>query len=282
MGPMGLLDKLLAAMGIARDGTPIRATPGDATAVHETREAEQVAVLSVLDPQAVTTTVDLMAEASRAEYENGHNKRRRYPPVDLRKRRVVAVLHQTGFTWRPSNTRHALITAHDVIRADAATVHLHPWTTRLVAANRFDRAPWHAINLEVVTNAEGVDGRGNWYRPDLFGKGRATDAQIEAAWRWVCSVQEGLDALGVELYGIAPHIVSGRDKHGRPNRTIDPGSRIWSLVGERAGAELGLRVPGPGWTLGGAPVPDSWHGPYWPRCRHFLDGSTIRMDGRVA
>lgn len=270
--PMGLLYKLLAAIGKAPDGDDPREPDGGAPDAHEQREAAQVAALTppTLRPGEWRPVVNLRDEAGAAKYADGRNKRRAYPPVDLSKRRVVAMLHQTGFTWKATNSNHSKITAHGAIRVDGAILDLHPLTTRLVAGNRIDRDPWHGIHLEVVTNAEGVDGSGNWYKPDVFGRGRASDAQIDSARQWLATLQSGLAGQGIELFGVIPHITTGRDSRGRPNRGIDPGSRIWSLVGEWGGAELGLRVPRDGWALGGAPVPLSWHGPYWPRCSRFL------------
>lgn len=270
--PMDMLDKLLGALGIAPDGDDPRDPEGGAPDAHEQREAAQVAALtpSVLHPGEHHTVINLRDEASAAKYADGRNKRRAYPPVDLSKRRVFAMIHQTGFTWKATNPRHALITAHGAIRVDAAILDLHPVETRLVAGNRIDRAPYHGIHLEIVTNAEGVDGSGNWYKPDVFGRGRATDAQLDAARQWLAALQSGLAQRGIALEGVLPHIVTGRDRNGRPNRTIDPGSRIHAEVVEWAGAELGLAVPRDGWSLGGAPVPLSWHGRHWPRCRRFV------------
>lgn len=270
--PMGLLQKLLGALGKAPDGDDPRGPEGGAPDEHEQREAAQVAALTpaVLRPGEWRSVVNLQAEAGAARYADGRNKRRAYPPVDLRKRRVVAMIHQTGFTWKATNPNHSKITAHGAIRVDAAILDLHPLETRLVAGNRIDRDPWHGIHCEVVTNAEGQDGTGNWYKPDVFGKGRATDAQIDSARQWLASLQATLGGQGIELYGVIPHIVTGRDRNGRPNRTIDPGSRLHSEVVEWAGAELGLRVPRDDWALGGAPVPLRWHGPHWSRCARFM------------
>lgn len=269
---MDLLSQLLAALGRAPDGDEPRAPEGGAPDEHEQREAAQVAALvpAVLRPGECRQVVNLRAEAAGATYADGRIKRTAYPPVDLRARKVVAMIHQAGFTWKATNPRHSKITGHGAIRVDAAILDLHPVTTRLVAGNRIDRAPWHGVHLEVVTNAEGLDGSGNWYKPDVFGKGRATDAQIDSARQWLATLQSTLAGQGIELYGVLPHIVTGRDKRGKPNRTIDPGSRLHSEVVEWGGAELGLRVPRDGWALGGAPVPLSWHGPHWPRCSRFL------------
>lgn len=270
--PQQLLDKLLGALGIVPDGDEPRVPEGGPPDEHEQREAEQVATLTpaTLPLGEKRPVLNLYDRAATASYADGRNKRRAYPAVDLESRRVVAMIHQTGFSWKPSNSRHSRITGHGVVRTDATILALHPVETRLVAGNRIDRSPWHGVHCEVVTNAEGLDGTGNWYRPDLFGRGRASDAQVDAARQWLASLQVSLAVRGIELYGVLPHIVTGRDKRGRPNRQIDPGSRLHSEVVEWGGAELGLRVPRDGWSLGGAPVPLSWHGRHWPKCGRFF------------
>lgn len=225
--------------------------------------------------------LDLEAKAATARYADkvdkagkvvrrGAVKRTAYPPVNLQGRKIVIVLHQVGAERSSSNPRWHLITAHRTIKPDGTRCRLHPLRTRLVCSNAFDRAPFHGIGIEIGGNFEGVDGDGRWYKPDTFGRGRASDAQLEATRQEVAGVCEEIAALGFEVYGIAPHRVSGRDAKGNPNRPICPGSRPWSEVGEWAGAELGLRVPGPTFKLGGTPVPPEWHGRHWPRCRRFL------------
>lgn len=224
-------------------------------------------------PGSVGRIVDLEGKAAAAKYKSGIVKRTRYPRVTLAKRRVVIVLHQTGVERPSSSQRWHLVTAHRVIAPNGDRMRLHPIDVRLVAANRLDRAPWHAVSIEVGGNFEGVDGGDpDWYQPNVLGRGRATDAQLESAFAEVEMICEEVAHAGGRVEAIAPHRIAGRDEHGRPNRQICPGSRVWSGVGERAGADLGLAIPAPGLALGGLPIPDEWHGPHFPGCTRLLRG----------
>jgi hypothetical protein len=217
--------------------------------------------------------VDLEGKAAAATYKNGAVKRTRYPRVKLATRRVVIVLHQTGVERPSSSKRWHLVTAHRVIAPNGDRMRLHPIDVRLTAANRLDRAPWHAISIEVGGNFEGVDGGDpDWYQPNVLGRGRATDVQLEACFSEVRAIVAEVGGMGGRVEAIAPHRIAGRDAKGRPNRQICPGSRVWSMVGERAGSELGLAIPAPGLALGGLTIPDTWHGPHYAGCTRLLRG----------
>jgi hypothetical protein len=212
---------------------------------------------------------DLEAQAALATYDSGARKLTRYPRANLSKRRVVIVLHQTGVERAESSKRWHLVTGHRVISPTGTRMRLFPLTTRLVAANRFDRAPWHGISIEVAGNFEEFDGDGKWWRPGIYGKGRASDAQLEACCQEVRVICDEVSDLGGRVEGLAPHRVSGIGRDGRPNKPFCPGSRVWSEVGERMACELGLAVPGAGWTLGGLAVPIDWRSPRWKPWNHF-------------
>lgn len=213
--------------------------------------------------------IDLQAKAAKATYSSGSikgkAKRTLYAPVDLSKRRVVIGLHQMGVELPSSWPSWWKVTGHLVIRTDGTPLILHPVRTRLVATNRVDRAPWHCIAIEFAVNAEGVDGSGRWYAPERNGRGRISESQI-AGGRWACGwIYDEVRKAGGQVMGILPHITTGRDSRGRPNRQICPGSRIWSNVGEWAAVEYGLAIPGPTWKAGGLPLPPAWRGVYYDR-----------------
>jgi hypothetical protein len=221
-------------------------------------------------PPAEYPVVDLEAKAALAAYANGVNKRRKYSPVDLTRRRVVIVLHQMGVERSPLSSRWPLVTAHRVIGPDGTRMRLHPLRTRLVAANRVDRAPWHAISIEIAGNFEGTDGAGDWYKPQIYGRGRMGVAQVLACRQELTEIiVNEVPELGGKVEAIIPHRVTGQSK-GKPNRPICPGSRAWSQVGEWTGAFHGIAVPGPSFKLGGLPVLSSWHGPFFDNCLRFL------------
>jgi hypothetical protein len=217
-------------------------------------------------PALAQGPVDLTTAAAKAKYTSGSLKgklkRIAYPPVPLAKRRVVIALHQFGVEIPARWPSWHKVTCHWGIRTDAVPLHVHPVTTRLMATNRFDRAPWHAVAIEFAGNFEGVDGSGRWSHGERNGRGRVSQAQIVAG-RWtVAKIIEQVAEAGGKVEGIVPHLIAGRDSRGRPNRQICPGSRIWSEVGEWSAAEFGLAIPGPGFALGGLPLTPTWHGPY--------------------
>lgn len=239
---------------------------------------EAVAIRPVVAGQPVTLgdvqpipptlpVVDLERECATVRYERGSLKgkikRTLYPRVPLRKRRCVVMVHQAGVErpelGKDGNThpRRKHLTCHRGIGPRGYRYRMHPLDVRLVAGNRIDRSPWHAFHIELVGNFEGQDGRGDWAFGLTNGRGRASDAQLHALAAEIASLQsEALD-LGAVVEAVVPHIVTGRDKHGKPNRLIDPGSRTWAAA-EDAARLLGLAVPAPGFALGGKPVPDSW------------------------
>jgi hypothetical protein len=240
-------------------------------------EAERVALDACLPSFGVHDLTRLGAGAHYPKGKSRHsgkNKRTYRPRVDLKTRRIVAMVHQTGFERSEARTEQTAhrITAHTVVSPAGERYRVHPLTTSLVAGNRIDRKPWHGLHIEVCGNFERIDGTGTWWAPDRMGRGRASDAQVAAVRAEIRDWDDQLRRqFGVELYGAAPHVITGQDRRGHPNRQACCGSRLHSECVEWAGAEMGLRVPGPGFALGGAPVDPSWHGEYWPGCSNFLD-----------
>lgn len=212
--------------------------------------------------------IDLERAAAAETYPNGKTKRTRWRPVDLSTRVVLIGLHQAGVErgeQRWMDTVHR-VTCHRAIGPSGNRYRVHPLDRRLVAINRLDRRPFHTISIEVLGNFEGVDGgRPDWWKPEVMGRGYPDEAQISALRQEILAVEAEVRDMGGRLSGIVPHRVSGRNRRGKPNRPICPGSRVWSAGGEWAAAELGVPVPAPGQTFGGLPIPESWHGDHWPR-----------------
>jgi hypothetical protein len=271
LDPIGLLHLLLTQLHATDacepwdDATTVDGvSPG--LCASERAWGDRSLALSTAPPKVV----DLVDEAARARYADGTVKRTAYPRVELHRRRLVIGLHQMGVevpsTW-PSFSR---VSAHYVVLPDGSIVWLHPHDVRLRCTNRVDRAPWHCIGIEFAGNFEGIDGNGRWAGPPRNGQGRASDAQI-ASGRWlVQEIVRHVGRAGATVEGILPHRTTGRDKRGGPNRQICPGSRVWGEVGEWAGAELGLAIPGDTWALGGLPVPAEWRSEHHARCRRFF------------
>ena len=218
-------------------------------------------------PDAAPVVVDMLGKAAAVTYTRGSYrgkvKRSLFPRVDLTRREVVICLHQTGVERRDDSSRWHLVTAHYVITPHGRICHLHPIDVRLIAANRLDRAPYHAISIEFAGNFEGVDGAGDWWAPSQMGRGRATEAQLHAG-RWlVRRIARDVAGKRATVAAIVPHRISGRDTAGRPNRPLCPGSRVWGEVAERVCAADGIPIPRPGVEVGGSPVPETWRSVAW-------------------
>lgn len=215
--------------------------------------------------------VDLEEKAEAVTYRNGKYKRTRYPRVDLSQRKVVIAYHQAGVErsearWMKSAHR---VTCHRSVGPTGNRYRVHPLDVRLVATNRLDRAPWHAICIEVLGNFERIEGTGSWYKPDRFGRGVLGAAQATALRQESDSIIREVRELGGEVIGVVPHIVAGRNSKGEPNRQACCGSAI-NKVSEAVARKNGLRIPGPGFKVGGLPVPKEWRSKHWPFSkRHF-------------
>lgn len=205
--------------------------------------------------------IDLRAEAATAKYRgSGRTKLGRFPPRKPGQVTALAV-HQTGVERPITSKRYHLISAHYVIRADGALLILFDRDVRLYSSNALDRAPVHAVNVEIAGNFEGVDGSGRWYKPEKFGRGRATPEQLRTL-RWLI---DDLIQCERNFARVLPHRISGRTKRrGKwvPNRPICPGSRVWKCAESHA-LSRGLSVPEDGETFGGLPVPPEWRSAAW-------------------
>lgn len=198
----------------------------------------------------------------------GRLKLSRYPTVDLARRKVVLVVHQAGVErtearWHQTAWR---VTGHHCIGPTGVRYRNFDHNVRLIASNRLDRSPYHAIAFETLGNFEGVAGTGNWYKPDRFGRGVLGEVQANALYVALHATIAELRAIGIEVYMIAPHIVSGVDRRGRPNRPLCCSSAVWA-VAERVAAETRIPIPGPEVKFGGDPIPEDWHSEHHGACR---------------
>lgn len=262
---------------LARDASDeFQATLG-AEAFTDEAQAERAVADEREDPSTpsarpqVYPVRDLEPQAAEVKYPNGLIKRTRYPRVDLSERMVVIAYHQAGVErsearWGRSAHR---VTCHREIGPTGTRYRVHPLNVRLVATNRLDRAPWHAICIEVLGNFERVEGTGSWYKPDRFGRGVLGAAQATALRQESAAIIREVRELGGEVLGVVPHIVAGRNAKGVPNRQACCGSAIWK-VAESVAWKHGLRVPAPKWKIGGLPVPNEWRSKHWPHMKRFF------------
>jgi hypothetical protein len=220
-----------------------------------------------IDRSKPIEVLDWQARAKTAVYSKSKkNKRRRFPPVNLSRREVYLVVHQTAFEWRPDNPMFSQVTAQYVALPDARLVQLHPHNCKLVASNWADVRPAFAINLEVAGNFETIDGGGEWFKPERFGRGRATDAQLWVVGEWLRHMKQRAAIEGWKIKGVIPHHVASAGKGQCP------GSRVWQAA-EAAAIRLKLPVPGdkPVFRKSGVVMDPRWH------CEAYNRGEGLRI-----
>lgn len=218
------------------------------------------------------STVDL-TDKSNVKDSSGSRRRKGVRTADDVN---CLVWHQTGFTWRPWEKRkwssHHKINAHLCIDTNGNILVLHPFFQKLWTANGFNSS---CVSIEIMGNFEGEQGTGNWYKPEKFGYGRPTEAQITSARALTCvlanpgMIPDDAPAAFLEwrrcksgtsapLTYVYAHRQSGT-RGGKPTRPLDPGSEVWQKVGQWAVVHYRLSDGGDGFCLPGAlPIPESW------------------------
>jgi len=198
----------------------------------------------------------------------GRLKVSRYPPVDLARRKIILTIHQAGVERSESRWGQTAwrVSAQRCIGPTGTRYRNFRLNVRLITANRMDRSPYHGIGFEVLGNFEGVAGSGNWYEPERFGYGVLGEVQANALYVELHAVIAELRSIGLEVYMIAPHIIAGVSRSGRPNRQLCCGSAVWA-VAERVAAETQIPIPGPKMKFGGLPLPEDWHSEFHGRCQ---------------
>ncbi|MDC0720662.1 peptidoglycan recognition protein family protein [Nannocystis bainbridge] len=169
--------------------------------------------------------------------------RRRRSPSDVR----ALVLHQTGFTWQPSNPKWAEVRAHFVVRRDGSVVmNFDP-----IQQMRFGSslANPFSITIEFEGNYPSADGK--WWKPEAFGANHLQDApqQVNAGRRLIAGLRQ--------LYPSITHVYAHRQWEAKKSNC--PGPDLWRSIGEYAINQLGLKDGGADWHYtGGMAIPASW------------------------
>lgn len=238
--------------------------------------------------------VDMLDRGAKSRYRSsipgklGKLKRTRYKHLSIeqmRDRKVIIVVHQAGVErtehrWQQTAWK---VTCQSAIGPEGVRYRVHPPFARLIASNRMDRSPYHTINIEVLGNFEGVEGKGNWYKPERLGYGELGEQQagaLEAEIRyWIDWCHEH----GIEVYMIAPHRISGRSSSGKPNRQICCGSGPWR-VAEKVSAETQTPIPADDLKLGGLTVDPQWYSELHGHCpKRDAKGNVSRpIEGKAA
>lgn len=189
-------------------------------------------------------------------------------PKDKRKRRrklsdiTAAVLHQTAAQRTQENAlrKSKNVTCHILITPGGNVCLNHPWEAYLYAADLFNS---FSISIEFTGNFEGHPGKGDFYKPEKFGRGEPTDIQIlrgKQVLKWLI-YEENLNLTTVLAHRQARTKRKNKNGRWKVAKVLDPGWRIYSTVAMWAERVLNLDRR-PQWTLGnGATIPDVWEEP---------------------
>lgn len=179
----------------------------------------------------------------RASAARAHDHGKRKPPTGI-------CLHQTACLLGERPARWDSVGAHLGITRAGKVIWLHS----------FDRLVWHGngwnagtIGIEIDGLYAGVEGDEStvWDDPSTGTREQAMEltpraiiASIQTI-RWICAQAPTIKAL-------VAHRQSSR------SRRNDPGSAIWKEIALPMAAELGLSDGGPGFAIGGYPIPEAW------------------------
>lgn len=225
---------------------------------------------TVPDDEFFASFVDLTAVSNVLDEKGRRRRKLVRRPAECKR----LVWHQTSFRWEPYRelkaageyTGHHKINAHACFDTDGTILLIHPLFSYLWTANAFNPS---CLSFEIMGNFEGQLGKGNWYKPDKFGRHRPTAIQLIRARQmtaWLCAPDfgPGDDELpkplrewrlacqteGAELKWVNPH------RGATDDRDNDPGSEVWGQVAQWSIAE-GLVAEGP--LAGkGRPTPPEW------------------------
>jgi len=203
-----------------------------------------------LDDEFWASFVDLTAKSN---VKDGKGRRRR---KGIRKWSALVriCLHQTAFTWKPYRelkaankwSSHHKINAHLCFDTDGSILLIHNFMYYLWTANSYN--PSVLGSWEIMGNFEGIQGTGNWYKPDKFGRGRPTRLQLLRVRQmlfWILNPEEGPsdDAMPIALrewrraardLGYNPVKWINAHRQSTDDRELDCGSECWYHVGRWA------------------------------------------------
>lgn len=155
---------------------------------------------------------------------------------------TTVVLHQTGFSWKPSNPRWAKVRAHYVVRRDGSVLLLHHPETRMrygsSVANRY------CVTIEHEGNY--ANASGSWWKPELYGAHHPTPELIAASRDLLRFLHESYPSI----VDVSSH------RHIQAGKSNCCGPELWQALGVWAIEEPGLREAPV--LVGGKPLPAAW------------------------
>jgi hypothetical protein len=187
------------------------------------------------------------------DFEDGTSKA---PPSNIRLIRTPEklrriVLHQNGFTWKQDNPKRFKIRAHAQFWGSGrVTQNYDPLARLRVSSNN---ANGSCVALEFSGNFEGDPGRGNFYKPEKFGRAYLTDEAIDAGLRYIRDLVSAFPSINE----INAHRQWGVNKKGKPNRPLCCGWEIWHKIAVPAMEMFGFSC-NDGKAYKGLDIPESW------------------------
>ena len=163
-------------------------------------------------------------------------------------------LHQTACVLGERPKRWDTLDAHLGVLRSGRVVHVHDFSRLVRHGNG-----WNAktIGIEIDGLFEGVHGdpRTVWDDPSTPQHERGMDVtpeQIEATKQTIRWCVSEVQRHGGSVNVLVAHRQSSRDRRN------DPGSQVWKEIALPMIAELGLSDGGPGFQIGGYPIPEAW------------------------
>ena len=188
--------------------------------------------------------------ADRRKYAKPRRRisKRRWSDVD------TIVLHQTAVVLGERASRYDTLQAHHAVTRRGRRIHVYDLDVRVSHAQRFNA---RSVGIEVDGRYPGVEGKLStlWDHPATPHREQPTElseAAVEATKQDIRDICTEVEANGGKIRYLVTHRQASR------SRRADPGGEIWRRIGLPMIAELGLSDGGPGFEVGGLPIPVEW------------------------
>lgn len=161
--------------------------------------------------------------------------------------------HQTAVILGEKPRRYESLGAHVAVTRGGKIILVHDFEKVVYHGNGWNNG---CVGIEIDGRYEGIEGdRSTLWEQRLWKRSTTlTEETISAAMeltRWICGIVE---TRGGKVRVLVAH------RQSSMTRRNDPGSAIWRRIVLPLHEELGLGDGGPGFAIGGRPLPDEWTG----------------------